>query len=79
MPSNYSKSAYHITDRVPYKEIYIFTIITITTHLILILRMTIINLLDERSFNIGFVIFAHMARHASTTRRCSVNARVQMT
>jgi hypothetical protein len=50
------------------KEIYIFTIITTSTHSTIILTMTLTNIPDERSFNIIFAIFAHVARHDSPTR-----------
>jgi hypothetical protein len=72
----------------PNRKIYIFSIITIAARLILILKMIITYffltqiityLLDQRSFNIGFAIFAHMTRNASTTRRCPVSERVEIT
>jgi hypothetical protein len=50
------------------REIYIFTIRTIATRPNIILRMILTNLIDKRSFNIGFAIFAHRTHHASLTR-----------
>jgi hypothetical protein len=56
-------------------EFYIFTIITNDAHQIVIFRMPLTFLADERSLSSVFTTFAHVASHGSWTRWRPVSRR----